>query len=41
MVYGDLEDREVSDDDLIEKSIDESWFGIGMTKEENIEARRT
>lgn len=33
----DLDDGEVSDDDLIKKSTDGSWFGMGMIKEEKIE----
>lgn len=36
----DLDDGLISDDDVIEESEDASWFGIGMTKEEKIEARR-
>lgn len=35
-----LDDGEISDDDAIEEGIDESSFGMGMTREEKIEARR-
>lgn len=28
------------DDDVIEEGDDETWFGMGMTKEEEIVARR-
>lgn len=30
----------ISDDDVIEISTDDSWIGVGMTKEEKREARR-
>lgn len=33
-------DGEISDDNFIEESMDDSWFGIGMTREEKREARR-
>lgn len=35
-----MTEGEVSDDDTIEEGDDEAWFGIGMTREEKIEARR-
>lgn len=34
------EDGEVSYDDIIEEGNGETWFGMRMTKEEKIEARR-
>lgn len=34
------DDGAVSDDDVIEESTDPSWFGIGMTREEKLRARR-
>lgn len=33
-------DVDVSDDDVIKEGEDETWFGIGITNEEKIEARR-
>lgn len=33
-------DMDVSDDDVVEEGDDETWFGDGMTREEEIEARR-
>lgn len=33
-------DGNISDDDLIEESTDESWFGLRMTGQEKWEARR-
>lgn len=38
--FFDLDMGEVSDDDIIEESMDGSWFGIGMTREQKIQARR-
>lgn len=35
----DVDDGEVSDDDIIEESMDKTWLGIGMTKEEKIKCR--
>lgn len=37
---GSMEDGDISDDDQIEESNEGTWFGIGMTREEKIEARR-
>lgn len=33
-------DGNISDDDIIKESNEDSWFGTGMTKEEKIEARK-
>lgn len=38
MMGEDLDEREVSDDDLIEESTNGIWVRIGMTREEKIEA---
>lgn len=40
MIGEDLNDGEVSDDDLIEESSVGTWFEIGITREEKIEACR-
>lgn len=37
--FEEMEDGEVSDDDIIKESSDATWFGIGMMREEKIEAR--
>lgn len=34
-----MEAENASDDDLIEESTEDSWFGAGMTREEKNEAR--
>lgn len=36
----ELDDREVSDDDLIEESTDGTSVGMGMTREEKIKVRK-
>lgn len=35
-----MEERDISNDDPIEEGDDETWFGMGMTQEEKLEARR-
>lgn len=37
----DIDEGEISDDDIIEESTDRTWIGIRMTKEEKINARRS
>lgn len=40
LMGAEIDDSEVSDGDLIEECTDSTWVGIGMMKEEKIEARR-
>lgn len=35
-----IDEGEISDDDIIEESTGGTWVGIGMTREEKIKARR-
>lgn len=35
-----MDEGEISDDDLIEEGDGVTWFGVGMTRDEKIEARR-
>lgn len=37
--FEELDEAEISDDDLVEESNDATWFGVGMTRAEKIEAR--
>lgn len=35
------ENGEISDDDIIKESFDDSWFGMGMTRKEKLQSRRS
>lgn len=39
MIGEDFDEGKVSVDDLIEETTEDTWVGIGMTREERIEAR--
>lgn len=37
---GAINEGDISDDDIIEVREDQTWFGMGMSREEKIEIRR-